>query len=317
MPVHRRDFLKYAVASAVAPALARGAGHWRSPEGQGHPPAVDFPTAARDRIAVASYPFRDFILGRRDPHAVASKMPLKEFAAHVRAKFDVRRIEPWSAHFVSLEAAYLDEIGNGLGKAGCSVANIAADGEASFYSGDAAVRERAVAFGKTWIDVAARLKAASVRINIPGARDLKPDLSRVAEVLKSVAEYGAAKNVVVHLENDNPVSEDPFFIAGVLDRVASPWLRALPDFGNSLAALPPEEAYRGLDLMFARAYAISHAKDTATTAAGAVVSVDMPRVFALAKKHNFPGCFSMEWDSAGDPYAGTTRLVTTTLENLS
>jgi sugar phosphate isomerase/epimerase len=315
MPVLRRDFLKCAVASAVAPALSRWE-YWEGPQPQGSP-AVDFPAAARDRIAVASYPFRDFILGRRDLQAVASKMPLKEFAGHVRAKFDVRRIEPWSAHFLSLEGAYLDEIGDSLGKAGCSVANIAADGENSFYSEDPSVRERAVAFGKTWVDVAARLKAPSVRVNLPGARGAKPDLSRVAEGLKTVTEYAASRNVVVHLENDNPVSEDPFFIAGVLDRVASSWLRALPDFGNSLAALPPEEAYRGLEQMFARAYAISHAKDTATTAAGAAVSVDMPRVFALAKKHGYRGCFSMEWDSEGDPYSGTERLVATTLKNLS
>jgi len=31
-----------------------------------------------------------------------------------------------------------------------------------------------------------------------------------AESLKRVAEYGAAKNVVVNMENDNPKSEDPF-----------------------------------------------------------------------------------------------------------
>jgi len=311
MDLRRRDFLKSAGAAAALPAL----GFWTIR--QGRAPDVQFPTAARDRIAVASYPFRDFILGRRDPHAVASKMPLKEFAAHVRSKFDVRRIEPWSAHFLSLEDSYLAEIANGLGQAGCSIANIAADGENSFYSPDPAVRERAVAFGKSWVDAAARLKAPSVRVNLAGGRDGKPDLALVAEGLKPVAERAAAKNVVVHLENDNPVSEDPFFLAEVLDRVGSPWLRALPDFGNSLAALPADRAYLGLDQMFARAYAISHAKDSASTAAGATVSVDMPRVFALAKKHGYRGCFSMEWDSEGDPYAGTLRLIKTTLENLS
>jgi len=317
MNLRRRDFLKSAAASAVLPTLAFRSGWPAGRETQGRGPAVRFPTAARERIAVATYPFRDFILGRMDPHAVASKMPLKEFAGHVRAKFDVRRIEPWSAHFVSLEPAYLDEITNSLGQESCSVANIAADGQDSFYSPEPAVRERAVAFARTWIDVAARLQAPSTRVNIPGARDAKPDLALVAEGLKPVAEYAAAKNVVVHLENDNPVSEDPFFIAGVLDRVDNPWLRALPDFGNSLAALPAERAYLGLDQMFTRAYAISHAKDTASTASGAVVSVDMARVFALAKKRNYQGCFSMEWDSEGDPYVGTSRLIKTTLENLS
>ena len=42
--------------------------------------------------------------------------------------------------------------------------------------------------------------------------------------LARAAEYGAKKNVVVHLENDNPISEDPFFIAQVIEKVNSPWL---------------------------------------------------------------------------------------------
>jgi len=308
MNLARRKFLKSAAASAALPGL--GLLEERKPD-------VPFPSGARERIAVASYPFREVVLGRRDSSAGPSKMPLKEFAAHVRAKFEVRRIEPWSAHFLSQEPAYLEEIANGLARAGCSIANIAADGENSFYARDPAVRGRAVSFGKSWIDTAARLKSPGVRINLPGGRDGKPDQALVAEGLKQVAEYAATKNVVVHLENDNPTSEDPFFLVAVLDQVQSPWLRALPDFGNSLAALPAERAYAGLDQMFARAYGISHAKDSATTAGGAVVSVDMPRVFALAKKHHYRGFFSMEWDSEGDPYAGTARLIKTTLENLS
>jgi sugar phosphate isomerase/epimerase len=113
------------------------------------------------------------------------------------------------------------------------------------------------------------------------------------------------------------VSEDPFLIVSVVDRVGNSWIHALPDFGNSLAALPPEEAYRGLDQMFAHAYAISHVKDTTTTPANVVVQVDMARIFALAKKHNYKGVFSMEWETAGDVYAGTASLIATTLKNLS
>ena len=41
----------------------------------------------------------------------------------------------------------------------------------------------------------------------------------------------------------------------------SPWLRALPDFGNSLAAHDEDYAYRAMDAMFAHAYGICHVKD--------------------------------------------------------
>ena len=40
-------------------------------------PKMQFPTVARERIAIASYPFRDFVAGREDK-AGSGKMELKE-----------------------------------------------------------------------------------------------------------------------------------------------------------------------------------------------------------------------------------------------
>lgn len=314
----RRSFLQTVSATALSPSTAHpllSASAWLQQNGKPH---IEFSTVPRERISVSSYPFREFIVGREDPQSAASsKMPLKDFAALVVAKFNIRKIEPWSEHFLSLQPAYLDEIRNAASKAGSGFADVAADGEASLYAVDAAERQRAIQFGKTWVDVAAHLGSPSVRLNIAEARNTKPDSAVAAESLKPIADYAASKNVAVHLENDNPVSEDPFFVVSVVDRIASPWIHALPDFGNSLAALPPEQAYRGLDEMFARAYAISHVKDTTTTDAKVVVQVDMPRIFALAKKHNFRGVFSMEWETVGDVYAGTASLIATTLKNIS
>src|SRR6266568_4033446 len=277
----RRNFLQHASAVALSPALAKsviGISDWL---GQSAGPNVRFSTEPRERIAVASYPFREFISGKHEDKSVtAAKMPLIDFAAHISAKFEVRKIEPWSEHFLSLEPSYLDEL------------RVAA---------------------------AARLGSPSIRINIaaPKAANAKPDPALVAEGLKSIADHAASKSVVVHLENDNPVSEDPFFIVSVIDRVKSPWLRALPDFGNSLAALPAEDAYRGLDQMFARAYAICHVKETITTRSNTVAHVDLARSFLLAAKHGYKGNFSMEFDSEGDPYEGTGKLIAATIKNLS
>jgi sugar phosphate isomerase/epimerase len=317
----RRKFLQNAVTGAAVSATfskpAFGISNWLA---QTNGPTVRFSTEPRERIAVASYPFREFINGKQDAKPTTpSKMPLKDFAGHVSAKFNVRKIEPWSEHFLSLQPSYLDEIRDAAGKAGSSFANIAADGDNSLHSPDSGERERAIQFGKTWVAVAARLGSPSVRINIAALKgaSAKPDTALVAEGLQSIADHAASNNVVVHLENDNPISEDPFFIVSVVDRVNSPWLRALPDFGNSLAALPAEEAYRGLDQMFAHAYAISHVKQTIATHSNAVAQVDLARAFALAAKHNYKGNFSMEFDSAGDPYEGTSKLIAATIKNLS
>ena len=298
-------------------------------------PKLQFPTAARERIAIASYPFREFIAGRGEQagaqkdnagrtseaatgrQAGGGKMELKEFAAHVSGKFKIKKIEPWSEHFRSLEKAYLEALRAGVAQAGGAIVNIAADGEHSPYAADGAERERAIAFSKLWIDVATVIGSPSVRTNIPAAKDSKPDLERTAESLKRVAEYSAAKNVVVNLENDNPVSEDPFFLVKVIEKVNSEWLHALPDFGNSVAARDDEYAYKGIEGMFGRAYNISHVKETEVGEKGKTAHVDLAKTFGIAKQHGYKGYFSMEWDSPGDPYQGTAGLIEKTLKNLS
>ena len=279
---------------------------------------MHFPTAARERIAIASYPFRDFIAGREEKGGGSGKMELKEFAAHVSAKFNVKKIEPWSEHFRSLERAYLEELRAAVAQAGGAIVNIAVDGEHSPYAADGAERERAIAFSMQWIDAAVAIGSPSVRTNLPQAKDSKPDVERTAESLKRVAEYGAAKNIVVNMENDNAVSEDPFFLVKVIEKVSSEWLHALPDFANTLAAYEEGYAYRGIDAMFGHAYNISHVKETEVgDGKDKVAHVDLPRTFGIAKKHGYKGYFSMEWDSPGDPYLGTAGLIEKTLRNLS
>jgi sugar phosphate isomerase/epimerase len=191
------------------------------------------------------------------------------------------------------------------------------DEEHSQYSPDAAERELSVASSKKWVDVGAALGSPSIRTHLEGAKDSKPDVTRAADTLARVAEYGAKKNVVVHLENDNPVSEDPFFIVQVIEQVNSPWLRALPDFGNSLVAHDDDFAYRAMDAMFAHAYAICHVKDGEVDEQGKASHVDLARTFAILKKHGYKGYCSIEYDAPGDPYKPTAELVEKTVEFLS
>jgi sugar phosphate isomerase/epimerase len=275
-------------------------------------PAVQFPAQPRERVAIASYPFREFIAGAEHKSGNPN-IELKDFAAHVVERFHVRHIEPWSAHFPSTDAKYLEQFREAVTKAGAGIANIAVDGEQSPYSADRDQRDRAIAFSKRWIDVAVAIGSPSVRTNIPEAKDAKPDLDRLAESLRRVVEYAATKNVVVHLENDNPLSEDPFFLVQVIEKVNSRWLHALPDFGNTLNARDEDYAYRAIDAMFAHAYGICHVKDGEVNRQGKTTRVDLARTFAILKKHGYKGYCSIEYDSPGDPYKPTAELVEKTV----
>jgi sugar phosphate isomerase/epimerase len=277
-------------------------------------PAIHFPAAARQRIAVASYPFREFIVAPNEK--ASSKIELKDFPAHVISKFNVNKVELWSAHFPSTDAAYLHDFQKALKAAKAEVVDIAVDGEASPYAIDPSEREKAIAFSKHWVDVAAAIGSPSVRTNIPEAKDAKPDVDRLAASLSRVVEHAATRNVVVHLENDNPVSEDPFFLVKVIEKVNHPWLHALPDFANTLAAHDAAYAYSGLDAMFAHAYGICHVKEVEINPAGQTVHADLRKTFAMLRHHDYRGYCSMEFDSPGDPYAGTSTLIAETVRYL-
>ena len=131
---------------------------------------------------------------------------------------------------------------------------------------------------------------------------MKPDAQRTAESLKQVASYGAAKNVVITLENDDPRSEDAFFIVDVIKKANTPFLRALPDFCNSMIERNDEKFnYDAVTAMFQHAYNISHVKDSEVDGTK-VYRVDVAKTFAIAKAAGYRGYYSMEWEGATDPF---------------
>jgi sugar phosphate isomerase/epimerase len=122
---------------------------------------------------------------------------------------------------------------------------------------------------------------------------------------------------VVTLENDDLVSEDAFFIVKVIEGVNHPYLRALPDFANSMLTGDPAFNYRALQALFQHAYNICHVKDGEAGDNGKQFDIDLPKSFRILKSSGFKGYCSMEFDAAGDPYAATAMLVEQTLRYLS
>ena len=273
-------------------------------------PHMQFPTAPRERLAVASYPFRAYIDSpsgyERDKSLPG--MELKDFGQAVKDKLNLDHIEPWNIHFRSTEPAYLAELRSNWDKSGVTAIDMACDIRACVYDPDASKRAKAVSLGKTWVDAAAGVGCPSIRLNIPGAHGAKPDVDLAADSLRQVADYGAGKNVQISLENDNPVSEDPFFLVSVIEKANHPWLHALPDFGNTMTNRGSEYNDRAMKAMFPHAYCISHMKDGEVNDKGQFVSVDVAKTFAVAKAAGYRGYYSIEFEGKENPYDGTARL---------
>ena len=284
---------------------------------RGAEPDIHLPKEPRARLGVASYPFRAFIESghNRDRDKTKPGMELKQFPAMVRERFKLRNIEPLDSHFRSLETAYLHELREAVEKAGAHVINIPVGVRASLYDTDAAKRQTGIDNAKKWVDAAVTLGSPSIRVHIQGAHGVAPDVGRAAESLRAIAEYGAEKNIVINLENDDPGTEDAFFLVKIIEQVNSPYLHGLPDFCNSMLKGDEKYNYDAVAAMFHHAYNISHVKDSEVDN-GKVFRVDVGKTFAIAKKAGYRGYFSMEWEGEGEPYAGTQKLIDESLKYL-
>jgi len=310
----RREFLQSA--SIVSIGLSAGL---RTSLASPAEPHLTFPTEPRARLAVTSWPFREFIDSPTNTYRQPEKpgMDLKDFPGMVATKFGVHNICPLAAHFRSTDPAYLEAFRQSVQQAGSHLVDLGL-GQGSFWDSDPARRQKALGNGQHWIDLAVQLGSPSIRQHLGGSRGVKPDVELASQTLGRLAEYGAAKNILINLENDDLHNEDPFFIVSVIEKVGNPYLRALPDFGNTLANGDPNYNERGVAAMLKHAYGICHVKDQLVMESGKTYNVDLPKMFALAKESGFKGYFVMEWDGAptDDPYAGTERLVAETLKLL-
>jgi sugar phosphate isomerase/epimerase len=304
-PVTRRSFVKGAFvcsASAAFPA--------RLPEAR-------FPVSPRARLAVASYPFREFILapGNRDRDSSKPGMDLVQFARFVRKEFGVPGIEPLDSHFPSTEPGEVRKLRKELDAAGVRTVNIPVDEHVELCSQDESKRNEGNARYRHWVDTAVLLGSPSIRIWIPRCSD-PSDLPRAVQALKPTIDYAASRSIVVNLENDSPVNASAERTIAAIKLADSPYLRALPDFGNGLQAGDERFNAQNVKDMFVYAWNIAHVKD-AEIIHGQKKTASLAELFQIAKASGYRGYFSMESESGGDPVADTKHLIAESLRLLS
>ena len=272
---------------------------------------LQLPTQPRERLAVSSWPFRALIDSPANPDRDLKQpgMDLKDFPAMVVGRFNLRKIEPIGDHFRSTDLTYLQEFRQAMQKVGVNIVNIPVTVGGSLYDLKSSQRRKGVENARKWVDIAVTLGSPSIQVNIQPLKSLSPDVEKTAESLRSIVNYAAPKDVIVNLENDNLVSEDAFFLVKVIERLNHPYLRALPDFCNSMLNGNEQFNYEAVSAMFKHAYNISHVKDSEVGPGGRLFKVDIRKIFAIAKACGYKGYFSMEWEGEGQPFEGTRRLI--------
>jgi sugar phosphate isomerase/epimerase len=311
----RRNFLKQA--ATLAGAFCICVEDSAQSKNQGRPTNLQFPTRPRDRLAVTSWPFRAYMESPANQGRKASVpgMDIKEFPAMVAERFAVYNVNPLLSHFPSTDSAYLESFREAVAKARSHIVDLGLPG-GYFATTDTTTADAAVQDSCKWIDSAAAIGSPSVRQHLSAKQGQKPDLDAAAIHLARLADYGGKRNVVVNLENDSAVAEDPYFIVNVVEKVNHPYLRALPDFGNSIAKYGEEGNEKAVAAMLKQAFNMCHVKGTVQLD-GKTYHVDLGRMFEIARQSSYRGYFSMEFDTnGGDPFVGTAKLIDETLHYL-
>jgi sugar phosphate isomerase/epimerase len=299
MPLTRRNFVKGAILCQASWALGDKV----------NVPKATFPTDPHERIAVATYPFRASMLapGNSDRDASKPGMDLAAFARMVKSEFKVGGIEPLNSHFSSLERDDILKLRTVFDAAGVRTVNIPVDEPVELCSEDEAKRNSGNVSYRRWIDIAVMLGSPSIRIWIPPCTDTT-DLPKAVRALKPTLDYAASQNIVVNLENDDPVLSSDKRVLAAIGLADTPYLRALPDFGNALMGGDERFNAAAVKRMFTKAWNIAHVKD-AEDIHGQRKTVSLAELFGIAKAAGYRGYYSMESDSSVDPFTDTRHLI--------
>ena len=315
----RRDFFTFLLAG-VAGALKGDAAsaprtHRRESHGASVPPA---PTQL-NRVGVSTSSFRNRFQTAHDESAKtpAGRLALLDFPQLIADRFKIHNLEFATSHFPSLEPTYLEELKASLVRAHSKLINIRVDVKEIDQAGglsdsDLALRSTAIAVVRSWIDIARQLGAHSVECD-PGCTD-PDDLMPTISSYQQLASYSRAKGVIVLMENRCDVAcAHPEALVKILRAVASPFVGALPDFGEF-----PDEVtrLRGLPILFPYAHTLCHAKGLQLNANGNETAFDFGRCVAISKLAGYKGIYSVEYEGDDDAYAGVQGVVNELLRYL-
>lgn len=313
----RREFLSRIAGALAAVGMMPPAGFPRMPRKKRAPRAATNPKL--NRVSVSTWSFHNYFQStrERDFNLPGEMLALLDFPEMVADRYKVHHLEFCAPHFASTEPAYLRELKGRLTRQRSTVVNIPVDIREIWNKGglsdpDKGIRVSAVNAAKKWIDIAAALGCRAVRCD-PGKMDVN-NLAPTVASYKALAAYGQAKRIQVIIENHGGVgSEHPEELVKLYKEVGSPFLGALPDFGNF-----PDEATRekGLRLLFPYARVVCHAKGLEFDANGNETQFDFPKCVEISKNARYRGVYSIEYEGRGDPYAGVQKVVDELLKYL-
>lgn len=280
----RRSFLASSAAAAAATFLARSS---------------FAATSAKFEISLAEWSLHKSLFG--------GKIDNLDFAATAKKEFGIEAVEYVNQFFKdkAKDSKYLAELKKRADDIGVKTLLIMIDGEGNLGDPDEAKRKLAVENHYKWVEAAKSLGCHSIRVNAGSAGTYEEQLSRAADGLRALSEFGAQHGLNVIVENHGGLSSNGAWLAGVMKKVNLPNCGTLPDFGNfRIKDNDWYDRYQGVEELMPFAKAVS-AKSHDFDDAGNETKTDYLKMMKIVLAAGYSGYVGIEYEGSRlDEYAG-------------
>lgn len=215
------------------------------------------------------------------------RFQLPELLKVIRNELDMRVVDVYTPSLASFEPAYLDRVRRAAEDAGCVLTNLKMNQPGlDLGSSDLTVREQSLAEYKRGIDAAARLGMRWAR-PLPAAKG--PERELLVAGCRELADYAAAKNVQLLIENFGWMQSDAKSVVSLVDAIGKN-VAASPDTGNWASN---DVRYDGLARTFPKAVTCDF-KARVLGPNGEHEAYDLKRCFTIGWDAGFRGPWCLE-----------------------
>ena len=288
----RRDFLRTLVfASGVAPLL---------------------PTLAE---AAAPKPWFEISLAEWSLHKAifGGQLDNLDFPAKAKKDFDISIVEYVNTCFRSktktfkengADSAYLAELLKRTKDLGVRNHLIMCDAEGNLGDSDTKKRTEAIENHYKWVEAAAYLGCATIRVNAAGNGSAEEVAKQAADGLARLGEFASKSKINVIVENHGGYSSNGKWLSGVMKSVNMKNVGTLPDFGNFCIKRNSAnwriceddyDRYQGTAELMPFAKGVS-AKANDFNADGNEANMDYQKLMSIVKKAGFRGIVGIEYE---------------------
>lgn len=199
------------------------------------------------------------------------------------------------------DMAFWESFKKSCDEQGVKVGLIMCDALGDLGNADSTARMQAVENHYPWVDIAAYLGAATIRVNAAGQGTAEEVAANAADGLSKLATYAATKGINVVVENHGGYSSDGSWLAGVMQAVNLPNVGTLPDFGNFCIERTADgcakeyDKYKGIEELMPYAKGVS-AKTHNFDENGNEKDKDYVRIMKIVKDSGFQGTVGIEYE---------------------